>query len=144
MSFSRYFVQLCYQLEDSTHYKRSKQFFYNLIESPRSGMRPYFDVTMIALVISSVYLIIYEVRHDLGTFGQVFEWFAVSVFLLEYLLRLWLYNSSHKIIIEHYELAEFVGKPFSLFVAVKNIASIKWDYMTQPLAIIDLLSIIPS
>ena len=109
MSLSRYLVQFCYELEDSTRYKRSKQFFYDLIENPRSRMRPYFDLGMILLVISSVYLIIYEVRHDLGTFGRIFEWFAVSVFLLEYLLRLWLYNSSHKIIIEHYEKAEFVS-----------------------------------
>ncbi|MDX2507775.1 MAG: potassium channel family protein [Gammaproteobacteria bacterium] len=144
MSLNKYLVQFCYELEDSSHYKRNKQFFYNLIENPHSGIRPYFDVGMIVLVISSVYLIIYEVRHDLGTFGQVFEWFAVSVFLLEYLLRLWLYSSSHKIIIEHYEKAEFVGKSFSLWLALKDILSIKWDYMTQPLAIIDLLAIIPS
>ena len=144
MSLSKYLVQFCYELEDSIRYKRSKQFFYDLIENPRSRMRPYFDVSMIALVISSVYLIIYEVRHDLGTFGQVFEWFAVSVFLLEYLLRFWLYNSSHKIMIEHYEKAEFVNRSFSPWLALKDIVSIKWEYMTQPLAIIDLLAIIPS
>ena len=107
-------------------------------------MRPYFDLSMILLVISSVYLIIYEVRHDLGTFGQVFEWFAVSIFLLEYLLRFWLYNSSHKIMIEHYEKAEFVNRTFSPWLALKDIVSVKWEYMTQPLAIIDLLAIIPS
>jgi len=144
MSLSRYLVQFCYELEDSTRYKRSKQFFYNLIENPRSRIRPYFDLGMILLVISSVYLIIYEVRHDLGTFGLVFEWFAVSVFLLEYLLRLWLYNSPHKIIIEHYEKAEFVNRSFSPWTALKDVVSIKWEYMTQPLAIIDLLAIIPS
>lgn len=144
MSLSRYLVQFCYELEDSTRYKRSKQFFYELIESPHSRIRPYFDVCMIVLVISSVYLIIYEVKHDLGVFGRVFEWFAVSIFLLEYLLRLWLYSSSHKIIIEHYEKAEFVGKPFSLWLACKDVFAIKWDYMTQPLAVIDLLAIIPS
>ena len=66
MSLSRYLVQFCYELEDSSHYKRSKQFFYDLIENTRSRRRPYCDVSMIALVISSVYLIIYEVRHDLG------------------------------------------------------------------------------
>jgi voltage-gated potassium channel len=144
MSLSKYLVQFCYELEDSTRYKRSKQFFYDLIENPRSRIRPYFDVCMIVLVISSVYLIIYEVRHDLGTFGRVFEWFAVSIFLFEYLLRLWLYSSSHKTIIEHYEKAEFVGKPFSLWLALKDVLAIKWEYMTQPLAIIDLLAIIPS
>ena len=144
MSLSKFIVQFCYELEDSVHYKHNKQFFHNLIENPHSKMRPYFDMSMIALVISSVYLIIYDVRHDLGSFGEIFEWFAVCIFLLEYLLRFWLYSSSHKTIIEHYEMAEFVGQSFSLWKAVKEILSIKWDYMTQPLAIIDLLAIIPS
>lgn len=144
MSFSRYLVQFCYELEDSTRYKRSKHFFFDLIQNPRSRIRPYFDAFMIILVISSVYLIIYGVRHDLGILGRVFEWLAVSIFLFEYLLRLWLYSSCHKIIIEHYEKAEFVCRPFSLWLALKDIFSVKWDYMTQPLAIIDLLSIIPS
>jgi len=144
MSLSNYLVQFCYGLEDSIRYKQSKQFFYDLIENHHSTMRPYFDISMIVLVISSVYLVIYDVRHDMGAWGQFFEWFAVSIFLLEYLLRLWLFSSSHKIIIEHYEKAEFIGKSFSLWPALKNVLSVKWDYMTQPLAIIDLLAIIPS
>ena len=144
MSFNKYIVQRCYELENSKSYQNSKNFFYNLIDNPNSKTRPYFDIAMIFLVISSVYLIIYEVRHDLVTFGQLFEWFAVSVFLLEYLLRLWLYNSTHRIIIEHYEKAEFIGHPFSLSKAIKEILVLKWDYMSQPLAIIDLLAIIPS
>ncbi len=44
MSLSRYLVQFCYELEDSTRYKHSKQFFYDLIENPRYRMRPYFDL----------------------------------------------------------------------------------------------------
>lgn len=144
MSISNFIIQFCYQLDDSDRYKRFKQFVYNLIENPRSRIRPYFDVCMITLVVTSVYLIIYEVRHDLGLFGEVFEYFAVSIFLLEYLLRLWLYSSSHRIIIDKYEKAEFVGKPFSFWKALKKVLAVKWDYMTQPLAIIDLLAIIPS
>ncbi len=144
MSLSRFIVQFCYELEQSRRYHRYKQFFSNLIENPHSRARPYFDIAMIILVISSVYLVIYEVRHDLGTFGWLFEWFAVSIFLLEYLLRLWLYNASHKIIIERYEKAELIGKEFSLWLAIKDIIHYKWEYMTQPLAVIDLLAIIPS
>ncbi len=144
MSISNTIIQFCYQLDDSEPYNRIKHFFYDLIDNPRSRIRPYFDVGMITLVVSSVYLIIYEVRHDLGLFGELFEWFAVSVFLIEYLLRLWLYNSSHQIIIEQYEKAEFIGRPFSLWKALTAVFSAKWEYMTQPLAIIDLLAIIPS
>jgi voltage-gated potassium channel len=144
MSFSRYVVQRCYALEDSPRYKRSKAFFYNLMENPRSKIRPFFDVFMILLVLSSVFLLIYEVKADTGGFGRIFEWCAVSIFLVEYLLRLWLYNDSHTIFIEHYERAEFVGGEFRLWPPLQEVLRKKWDYMTTPLAVIDLLAIIPS
>jgi voltage-gated potassium channel len=144
MSVARLIVQRCYDLEDSQRYKRAKHFFFNLLENPRSRIRPYFDIFMILLVLASVFLIIYEVKNDLGAFGRIFEAVAVTVFLTEYLLRLWLYNDSHLIIIEHYERAEFVNHPFHLWPAVKEVMAKKWDYMTSPLAIIDLLAIIPS
>jgi len=144
MSFSRYLVQRCYDLEASALYKRRKRFFYDLVENPRSPYRPYFDVSMILLVLSSVYLLVYGVGHDLGLFGLLFELAAVAVFLVEYMLRFWLYNETHKIIIEHYERAEFVGRPFSIWPPLREMLARKWEYMTTPLAIIDLLAIIPT
>ncbi len=144
MSFSKYIVQRCYDLETSDSYKRVKKFFYDLLENPRSAQRPYFDLFMIMLVLSSVYLLIYEVEYDLGLFGILFELTAVTLFLIEYLLRLWLYNDSHKIILEHYERAEFIDRPFSIWPPLREVLSKKWEYMTTPLAIIDLLAIVPS
>lgn len=144
MSFDRRVVQYCYALEDSPRYKRVKEFFYDLLENPRARVRPYFDLGMMLLVLSSVFVLIYDVKNDLGLFGRLFEGFAVTVFLTEYLLRLWLYNDSHRILIEHYERAELANAPFRLGPAFKDILSKKWDYMTTPLAVIDLLAIIPS
>ncbi len=63
MSISSSIIQFCYKLDD---YKRIKGFFYDLIDNPRSRIRPYFDVAMITLVVSSVYLIIYEVNLNSG------------------------------------------------------------------------------
>lgn len=144
MSLARRVVKHCYNLEDSVRYKRAKQFFFHLMEDPQSSVRPYFDVFMILLVLSSVFVLIYEVKVDLGFAGDIFEWCAVTLFLTEYLLRLWLYNDSHKIFIDHYERAEFVGGEFRLGPPLKEVVMKKWDYMTTPLAIIDLLAIIPS
>ena len=59
MSLARYVVQRCYDLEDSPRYKRLKRFVYDLLENPRAPVRPYFDVFMILLVLSSVYLLIW-------------------------------------------------------------------------------------
>ncbi|MES9965520.1 MAG: NAD-binding protein [Candidatus Sedimenticola sp. 20ELBAFRAG] len=144
MSFARYVVQRCYALEDSARYKQVKGFFYDLLENPRSRIKPYFDVFMILLVLSSVYLLIYEIKEDVGEFGRIFELCAVSIFLMEYLLRLWIYNDSHTVFIEHYERAEFLEQPFKLGPPFKEVMVKKWNYMTTPLAIIDLLAIIPS
>ncbi|MES9936038.1 MAG: potassium channel protein [Sedimenticola sp.] len=144
MSFARYVVQRCYALEDSDRYKKVKRFFYDLLENPRSRIKPYFDIFMILLVLSSVYLLIYEIKEDVGEFGRIFELCAVLIFLVEYLLRLWIYNDSHQIFIEHYERAEFLEQRFTLRAPFKEVLLKKWNYMTTPLAIIDLLAIIPS
>ncbi len=144
MTLARFIVKHCYRIDDSPRYKRVKRFFYDLIENPRSAIRPYFDVFMILLVLASVFMLMYQVKVDMGEFGTTFELCAVSIFLTEYLLRLWLYNDVHSIFIEHFERAEFVDKPFKLGPPVKEVIRKKWDYMTTPLAVIDLLAIIPS
>ncbi|WP_245831916.1 potassium channel family protein [Solemya velesiana gill symbiont] len=136
MSFARYVVRRCYALEDSARYKQVKGFFYDLLENPRSRIKPYFDIFMILLVLSSVYLLIYDIKEDIGDFGRLFEIYAVSIFLVEYLLRLWIYNDSHSIFIEHYERAEFLEQPFRLGPPFREVLVKKWNYMTTPLAII--------
>jgi len=144
MTLARFIVQRCYRLEDSPRYKRVKAFFYDLLVNPRSTVRPYFDVAMIILVLASVFVLIYQVKSDLGSLGDLFEICVVSIFLTEYLLRFWLHNDIHTIFIAHYERTEFIGQPFRIWPPVKEVLSQKWEYMTTPLAIIDLLAIIPS
>ena len=113
MSFAKLLVQHCYALEDSPRYRGIKRFFYNLLENPHAPVRPYFDLGMILLVLASVlFPYLRGEKHDLGLFGDIFERVAVTIFLLEYLLRLWLYNDSHRILIDHYEQAEFINAPF--------------------------------
>jgi voltage-gated potassium channel len=141
---SNLIIKLSFRLENLQRYQRIKCFFNDLLQNPKSPMRFPFDLVMISLVISSIAVLIYEVKNDLGTAGQVFELFAVTVFLLEYLLRLWLYSDVHKIIIEYYERAEYLDRPFQLNKALKAIMRTKWEYVTQPMAIIDLLAILPA
>jgi voltage-gated potassium channel len=99
---------------------------------------------MILLVLLSVWLLIYEVKHDLGLWGDMVEIGAVTIFIIEYLLRFWIYNDSHKVVIEHYERAEFINEPFQVRPALFQAVIGKLRYAIQPLAIIDLLAIIPS
>lgn len=139
----RFAVFLAYHLDGSPSYTRCKSFFHNLLENPRSWVRPYFDLFMVSLVTLSVFLYIYEVKHGGSLFGVYFEHAAVGLFITEYLLRLWLHDDSRKIIIEHYERAEFLGLRFRLGPALRQILLRKWQYATTPFAVIDLLAILP-
>jgi voltage-gated potassium channel len=137
-------VRFCYAIEQSLAYRRWKGFFYDLLENPHARVRPYFDISMALLVLASVLLLVLAVRQDMGPWALVFERVAVSIFIAEYITRLWLYNDVTRIVIEHYERAQFLGERFRLWPALREVAAKKWDYMTSPLAIIDLLAVIPS
>jgi voltage-gated potassium channel len=144
MSFPHKIIKYCYKLEGSTGYKNLKNGVFNLLQNPRAPIRPYFDIFMILLVLCSVWLLIYEVKNDLGHMGDIIEVVAVGIFIIEYLLRFWIYNDSHKVIIERYERAEFINQPFQVGPAIWHAVLGKLRYVVQPLAIIDLLAIIPS
>jgi voltage-gated potassium channel len=144
MALAQQFVQHAYRLQTSARYRWAKGFFRQLLIEPRSRRRAVFDGFMIVLVLTSVFLLIYEVRHPLGAWADTFEAFVVTVFILEYLLRMWLYSDSHKLVIEHWERAELIGAPFRLTPVLWGVVKRKLAYMATPLAIIDLLAILPS
>lgn len=141
---SKKIVRLCYFLDDSQRYREIKRFIYRLLSDPHSAMRSYFDATMIVLVMVSVALLIYQIKQDLGWFGSAFEIFIVTVFIMEYILRAWVYNDSRTIIIERFERAEFMHADFHIGAALGEVIKQKWHYASSPLAIIDLLAILPS
>ena len=117
MAFTQSVIKLCYDMAASSRYTTVKRRVDDLLVNPKAPIRPYFDIFMIALVLSSVWLLIYEVKNDLGLFSSLFERIAVTIFIVEYLLRFWIFNDSHKVIIEAYERAEFVNEPFRVWPA---------------------------
>ena len=141
---TRLIVYFAYFLKASRRYQRAKLFFYNLLENPNSRLKSYFDVFMICLVMLSVFLLIYEVDNKLGESEVLFEHCVISLFIVEYLLRGWLYSDNHKIILEHYEKAEYLNIPFRLGKVARIILAKKIEYVFTPLALIDLLAILPT
>jgi voltage-gated potassium channel len=75
---------------------------------------------------------------------MLFEHILIIFFIIEYLLRAWLYNDVHKIILEHYEKAKYLDSPFPLSKVARQILAKKMEYVFTPLAVIDLLAILPS
>ncbi|MGR9074491.1 MAG: ion transporter, partial [Gammaproteobacteria bacterium] len=131
-------------MKTSGLYRRWKMFFYDLLENPQSRLKFWFDFFMIVVVMTSVVLLIYGEKKDVGRFGQLFENFVVIFFIAEYLLRAWLYSDCHKVVIERYERAQYLGIPFRVTGALGSILKDKWNYCLTPVAIIDLLAILPS
>jgi len=138
-------LKFAYILESSPRYQNIKTFFYNLLENDNYKYKRYFDIFMIIVILSSVTLLVIDVKHHIPKYLDDFDlYFVTTVFIVEYLLRMWVYNDIHQIILEEYEEAQFFDKPLSLYKVFKKIALVKWRYMTTISAIIDLIAILPS
>ncbi len=141
---ARILVYIAYFFKNSERYQRSKRFFYDLLENPKSKNKTRFDLFMITLVMISVSSLVYQVEHEMGEWGVWLEYFVVTVFIIEYLLRLWVYSDSHRLIIDYYEHCEYLSIRFSVFKAIRKVIRYKLEYVFSPAAIIDLLAILPS
>jgi len=145
VKFSQILVDIAFLLEGSEKYKRVKIFFKNLFENEDYRLKRYFDYFMIFLILSSVVIIIEEVKTPISKWLYYYDvYFVTGVFVIEYLIRLWVYNDVRKIVIEEFENSVFLEKDFDTKTVLKEIFKKKLEYITSPLAIIDLLAILPS
>lgn len=143
--FTSVIARLAYYLETSARYSRTKEFCRTFLEYQHSKLKFYFDVFMVTLVLISVLLLLYEVKHpDELSFSNAFIQISLVIFIIEYLLRFWIASDSHKLFLERYEYAINNNLPFSLSRTLLAIAKKKLEYVISPLAIIDLLAILPS
>jgi len=138
-------VKFAYFLEGSQRYAKIKRFFYNLLENDDYPYKKYFDVFMIFVILSSVTLLVMDVKHHVPKWLDDLDLYIVTVvFVVEYLLRLWVYSDVHHIIIEEYEESLFFGKSLHMGRLFWKIVKNKWEYISSPSSIIDLLAIFPS
>jgi voltage-gated potassium channel len=138
-------IRFAFFLQNSSTYRRTKQFFRDLLNNPECPYKKYFDSMMIFLILTSVGILVYEVRHPVPEWMIIYDVYVVSlVFAIEYLLRLWVYSDVHIEIIRAYEEAKFLRKPFELSKVLLKIAREKFRYVVSLPAIIDLLAILPA
>jgi voltage-gated potassium channel len=141
---TNFLVRLCLHLEASPSYQRAKAFARDLLDNPRSRMKRWLDLGMIALVLISVGLLVYSVENPVRPWMLWLEYVAVTVFIIEYLARVWIVGDLHRAVLDHYREATFLNLPFSFGPVLSEVGKQKWAYVSSPLAIIDLLAILPS
>lgn len=143
-SFSTKIVKFAYFIENSESYHRFRAFLIDILENQYSHYKKYFDYFIIFLVLTTVGILVYEVRHKVDHNLIYYEYFAVGVFILEYIGRFILSFESHKQIIKDYEESQYFNLPFELSSSLKTITKAKLAYIFSFTAIIDILAILPA
>jgi voltage-gated potassium channel len=140
----RWIVGIAFFLQASQRYRHGKKFFHNLLENPSYPYKRFFDYIMMMFIVMSVYILVWHVKHEINYDWLFFNNYVISIiFLVEYILRLWVYSESSKIIIEQYEHDLFLQRPFIITSALRRIVAAKMRFVVSPAAIIDLLAIMP-
>jgi len=139
-------VKFFLYLAHSQKYKNIKSKIKDTLKNPKNKYKQYIDYFLIFLILSSVAIFMYEVKHP--TIGPALDFYAVYVtsffFLIEYLINLWLYNDVHNEVLAEYNRANFLNtKPHYFKVTNKAILK-KLSYILTPSAIIDMLAILPA
>lgn len=135
---------IAFYLQASPRYRRVKTSVYNVLENHNCFYKKLVDYTMIALIAISVYILIRHVKHDVAPEWLFFSNYVISfIFLVEYILRMWVYSDSSRLLIEQYEHDLFLQRRFKWWRALRRVMAKKMDYVLSPSAIIDLFAIIP-
>jgi len=137
-------VKLAYKIDGSKAYHSFRTFLINILLNNATRHKKIFDLTMIFLVISTIGILIYEVRHTLHPYTIYYEYFAIFIFILEWLARLIVSFESHKQIIRDFEESQLLNIQYNLFASIKIITKAKLSYIFSPMSIMDLLAILPS
>lgn len=138
-------LAFAYFIESSSKYQKIKIFFKNLLENDQYPYKKYFDIFMIVVILTSVTLLVIDVKHHIPVWLDDFDlYFVTSVFVIEYILRFWIYSDTHKIFIEEYEESLFFERKLSVLSLFGRILKNKWGYVSSIPAVIDLIAILPS
>jgi len=132
-------------LRQSKRYRSSKAYIGELLNGTSNPYKKYLDTFIIFLIVTSVFILVYEVTNPVPIWLDYYDFYFVSfVFFIEYMLRLWVYNDISQKIVDDYRDAQFVHRDFKLWPVIKEGLKEKFQYMITPAAIVDLLAIFPA
>ena len=141
----KFILKFAFFLHTSKRYNRIKGTVEDLLLNPDYKYKKYFDIFMISLIVSSVVILIYEVKHTMPSWVDFVDIYIITfVFTIEYIARVWVHNSWSKEIVKAHGEAKFLRKKFSLWEASRGVFKSKFFYLLTPAALIDLLAILPA
>ncbi len=143
MTFTDTLIRFSYWLEDKDGYWRVKNFVNRFLNDSDSISKRYFDIFMIILVLSTIAIFIYEIKNPIFPWMYSFEGFAVTIFIFEWLGRLWVCSSISKDIIKYSEKRYNLAMDVERKKILKIIFLKKIKFIFSPMSIIDLLAILP-
>ncbi len=137
-------VSLALWQKRSPRYQAVKLFFRNILTNPDYPYKKFFDLFMISLILSSVWILIHEVKHPLPHWVDVYDLYVVTmIFIVEYLLRMWVHSDLYEMVLNQYDESLILGEPINRAKVLKKFLLSKLTYMVTPTAIIDLFAILP-
>ena len=136
--FQKWLLQTSENLQNSQTYQKRKQFFRELLENRETSYTKYVDFFMIIIILFSVLILVLNKTYIIPKWILFIDFYVVSaIFLLEYILRFWIYNDSHKIVLD------LAKKNHSTLFIVWAVLKRKFHYIFSLTGIIDVLAIIP-
>jgi voltage-gated potassium channel len=135
----RFILKFFHIIDESIRYQKCKSFFKSLLLDVHYPYKKYFDRFMIALIVISITILILSKTDKLPRWLIEFDLYIITtVFLLEYLLRLWVNFDIHKHVValskkKDVSLSEYY------FYPIKK----QFTYLISLPALIDFLAIFP-
>jgi len=126
------------RLNQNESYQKNKRFFRELLTNRETSYTKYFDSFMVALILFSVLILVLNKTYNIPEWILFLDTYVVSfIFLVEYLLRFWIYSDMHK------QVLEFKNKEVSSKKIVFTLLKRKLKYIFSLIGIIDLIAIFP-
>ncbi|HHD72866.1 MAG TPA: potassium transporter TrkA, partial [Epsilonproteobacteria bacterium] len=102
-------VGFAYLIEGSLRYQKIKRFVYDLLENDQYRYKRWFDFFMIFIILSSVFILVIEVKKPVPKWLDDYDlYFVTTIFITEYLLRMWVYSDVHKMVIRVSEESHYL------------------------------------
>jgi voltage-gated potassium channel len=128
----------------SKRYRAVKKRAEGVLNDSSTVEKRYFDYFMIFLVLTTIMILILEIKNELPVWVYYYEAIAVFVFIIEWLGRLWVASDAHLDIIQTQENAEYQKVTLSTWQLIKPALLNKVKFIISPMSIVDLLAILPS